>query len=606
MSKNRLNEQSKLLDVPSTGYQDVESCRSEAILPAEQEAPSIKAPLKLLSSGDKPIHRKAKSGVSPTSSKRKSNKTSRAITPPKRLDELDDEQLKVFADRNALVNLIQHGVAVKEAIRRLGLDCTEKTARNLVRRKEEEGVVGLIDRRWGREPEARVFTPQVRAIALHWYFARPAAGYRAIWKLTCKDCCELGLTEPCETTVKDFLSNLEPALKLFRQGKPGKREWEQTGMPVVRYENTTYGNELWQGDHSPLRIWVRVKVFGEWEPFAVYITALLDAETRAVPGYVVSTKYPDAWVIALTFWRAIMPKRDRRCEVCGIPDIFETDRGKDFLSDAIKATLDNLNSDPLPDPPRYPNNKGKIERFFRTLDSGCLRLLPGHMEAIGSTKGAAVKHVHEFLTLQQLDHEIARWIDEDYHLREHSETGRAPAEHWRQTVRLRLPKSEDDLNLLLLKYDRECTILNKGIELTLNGTKHRYWSPQMAHYWKRRVRVRYNPEDMDSVLLYCAATGEFICEAFDMLADNPRYTVADVKRTRSQYRRGLRERMTQYMETVFSNDRNATERLETAARKREILEQDASADAPDASTDELSLKCQDLFTLFKRQDSGRG
>lgn len=604
MNPRNKKEQSIQQGASSVDSQDFPSQQgSGGIISEGQAAPVIEGRLRLVSPPRQAKGTKKK--TPPRLEKKRRNKAGKTTTPPKRLEELDDAQLKVFTDRNALVNLIKQGVSVKEAIRRVGLDCTDRTARNLVRRKEDLGAHGLIDRRWSRVPEARIFTPEVKKLTLGWYFARPAAGYRAIWKKVCEECRRLKLAEPSETTLKDYLSGLEPALKLFRAGKPGIREWEQTGKPVVRYENTTYANELWQGDHSPLRIWVKAKVFDEWKPFAPHITALLDAETRAIPGYVVSTKYPDAWAIALAFWRAIMPKTNRPCEICGFPAFFETDRGKDFLSEAIAATLTGLGTVPLPDPPYYPNNKGKVERFFKTLDSGCLRILPGYMDAIGSTSGAALKRVHELLTLQQLDQEIARWLDEDYHVREHSETGRPPAEHWREAVRLNLPKSEDDLNLLLLKFDRECTVLNTGIKFTLDCKKHRYWSPQMPHFWKRRVRIRYNPEDLDSVLLYCAATGDFLCEAFDMLADTPRYTVVDVKRSRSQQRRGVVERMRQYMGAVFDNDRRAKERLETEASKRQIEARDVPGQASEGMAQEQSDAVRALLDEFRRQDSGQ-
>jgi putative transposase len=604
MSPRNKKEQSIQHAASSVNNQDFPTPQgSGGIISEEQAAPVIEGRLRLISPPRQAEGIEKKTPQRPK--KKRRIKAGKATAPPKRLEELDDARLKVFTDRNMLVNLIKQGFSAKEAIRRLGLDCTDRTARNLVRRKEERGAHGLIDGRWSRVPEARVFTPEVKKLTLGWYFARPAAGHRAIWKKVCEECRRLKLAEPSETTIKDYLSGLEPALKLFRAGKAGIREWEQTGKPVVRYENTTYANELWQGDHSPLRIWVKAKVFGEWKPFASHITALLDAETRAIPGYVVSTKYPDAWVIALAFWRAIMPKTNRPCGICGIPAFFETDRGKDFLSEAIAATLAGLGTVHLPDPPYYPNNKGKVERFFRTLDSGCLRILPGHMDAIGSTSGAALKRVHELLTLQQLDQEIARWLDEDYHVRDHSETERAPAEHWRETVRLNLPKSEDDLNLLLLKFDHECSVLNTGIKFTLGGRKHRYWSPQMAHFGKRRVKIRYNPEDLDSVLLYCAETRDFLCEAFDMLADIPRYTVVDVKRTRSQYRRGIVERTRQYMGAVFDNDRGARERLETEASKRQIEAQGVPEQVSEDTTQEQSEDVRTLLDQFRRQDSGQ-
>lgn len=273
-----------------------------------------------------------------------------------RLDELNEEQLKIYGERCWLVALMSHDVLANEAIRRLNLSYTPHTARNIYRRFEKKGFEGLIDKRWLRQTKATVFTSEVKLITLFWYFSRPAAGYRAIWKKVCEDCRSRELKEPCETSVKDYLANLDEGLKLFRLGKVGIRKWEQTACPVIRYENTTYANELWQGDHGPLRIWVKVKVNGVWKPFRVYITVLIDAHTRAIMGHVVSTKYPDSWTIALAFWRAIMPKEGRGCKVCGLPKVFESDRGRDFISEAIAATLCSRLSRCLADPirVRYP------------------------------------------------------------------------------------------------------------------------------------------------------------------------------------------------------------------------------------------------------------
>jgi hypothetical protein len=247
--------------------------------------------------------------------------------------------------------------------------------------------------------------------------------------------------------------------------------------------------------------------------------------------------------------------------------------------------------------------KGKVERVFKTIESGCLSILPGYMGAVGTSEGAALKRVHEFLTLQQLDQEITRWIDEDYHWRKHSGTGQAPAEFWENTKKLRLPDSEDDLNLLILKYDKECTVINTGIKFTLNGSKHRYWSPELAFYWKRLVRLRYNPDDMESVLIYDAATGEYLCEAFNMLSDTPHYTIEDIKRTRSQWKKGLLERTRSYMKTVYDDDRKKAEREEREEAER-IAESQAAEEAkllPQSEDEEV----KGLLMLFKEQDRKR-
>jgi putative transposase len=544
----------------------------------------------------------------PPSDKEVEGPTSAAEEPPQqrdfRLDELNEEQLKIYAENSQLVSLMKNGVRAGEAIRRVGAKRSERSARHLFRRFERHGFSGLLDKRWFRSIEPRVFTPEVQGITLAWYFARSAAGPRAIWNQVCKVCRERGLKEPCETSVKNFLENLDESLKVIRGGKLGLRKLDQEAKPVIRFENTKYANERWQGDHTPLPIWVKLRVNGVWKPFHAYFTLLLDAHTRAIPDHVTSANYPNSWSIALAFRRAILPKTGMKCNICGIPAIFESDRGKDFLSHAVRATLASLGTVCDPDPPYYPNMKGKIERFFKTLESGCLSILPGYMPQVGTTEGAAIKRVHEFLTIQQLDQEITRWIDEVYHQRKHSETGRAPAEFWEATKHLQLPTSVDDLNLLILKHDKECTVINTGIKLTLGGVEHRFWSPELAYYWKRRVRLRYNPDDMESVLVYCAATGEYLCEAFDMLSDTPRYTIKDIKRTRSQWKRGLLERTRGYMETVYADDRKKAEREEREEARR-LAETMEAEDADLAVESDAADDYGDLLDLFKKQDRRR-
>jgi transposase InsO family protein len=524
-----------------------------------------------------------------------------------RTDELDEEQLEVFSQNCWLVSLVNNGIKIKEALRRLGINRSERSVRDLMRRYRKYGRHGLFDQRWFRRTEAVVLTSEVKKLALAVYFEYPAAGPRAVWKELGKICRERGLDEPGESTVFKFLDSLPEAFKMFRQGKPGVRKWEQTAAPVVRYENTTFANQRWHGDHSPLRIWVRARVGGEWRAFIAYISALLDARSRSVAGFVVSIKYPDSWTIALLFYRAIMPKRRKTWLNRGVPFAFQSDRGKDFLSRAVTSTLGQLKVNPDPGPAHYPNDNGKVERWFETLDTGCLRILPGHMDAIGTSEGAAAKRVNEFLTVPQLTAEIERWIDEEYHRHKHSETGRKPAELWEETVRLRMPEQPDDLNLLFLKDDVERTVRNTGIRITMDGVKRIYWSPTLMYHFQERVRIAYNPEDAESVLVYCAATGKYICEAFNMRAEHPRYTVRDVLRERSMFRRGMKDRIKDYMDEVYREDRRVARVDEwEEARRQALAAQEAPtqrADAPDRAS-EVDEDVMALIEKFRRRDRG--
>lgn len=503
-----------------------------------------------------------------------------------RLDELSEKQLETYSQNYQLINLIQSGMSVNNALERLSLTRSYRSVRGLRERYRKHGKLGLVDKRWLRVTKTDVLTNETKKIILYYFFTYSAAGQRAVWRATCESCKEKKLPCPSESTVKKYIDSLSEPLKMFRRGGVGERKWQHEALPVVRYENTSYANQRWQADHTELSIWIRVKIDGKWVPCRVYFTVFLDAHSRSIAGCQLSTKYPDSWTIALTFRHAISRKKNKRWKNRGFPSIFQTDRGKDYMSHAIAATLANAGIAFDPDAPRYPNGKGKIERFFLTLDTGCLRILPGHMKAIGKTEGAALKRVHELLTLNQLYAEIERWIVEDYHQRVHSETGRKPAEFWVETARLRSPV-DDDLNLLILKEDEERTIKNTGLTFTYERNKRIYWSPELSFHYGQRVRVAYNPEDLESVLLYCAATGKFICEAFDMKAENPRYGVDDIRLNRSQFRRGLKDRISEYLEEIEIKDRRAVQNKEVAEIQAELeLEEDTDTNVTDLSQDE--------------------
>jgi hypothetical protein len=251
-----------------------------------------------------------------------------------------------------------------------------------------------------------------------------------------------------------------------------------------------------------------------------------------------------------------LPKKNKQWKINGRPLIIKTDRGKDLICPDVRTSLRLLEIEPEPNPAHYPNANGKIERFHRTLNEGCLKRIPGHMAKIGTTIEAAEKHIDELLTIPQIRAEIERWIVGDYHQTKHSETGRKPAELWEETVRYRsVEQDEEALNLMLLRDSEPRTIRNTGIDFTLDGIKHRYWSPDCVHYWRSKVCLSIWPDDMESVLVYAADTGELLFEAWDMYSDDPRYTVADVKKCRSEFRRGLAQRLKQHVEDTETDDR---------------------------------------------------
>jgi hypothetical protein len=535
----------------------------------------------------------------------------RAVAIP-RADELTDEQLEQFATNYRLICLLENDVPAKEALKRLGIERTERWARKLWQRYREHGKRALLDGRTLRQNPATVLTNFFRQMIIMFWLARSAAGPVAIWEMV-KAACQKkkGLTPPSKSAVQQYLVSLPEPLKLFRQGKPGIKKWQRGFCPVVRFNFAKYSNQRWQVDHTQLDIWVRVKVGGRWVPHRVNLSLYLDERSRSIPGFILSTKHPDGWTSSILMMKAAMPKENPAWKNKGLPEIVQPDRGRDLLANSVVTSFAFLGIYLDPDAPYYPNRKGKIERFFLSLDRACIRTLPGHMDAIGRTREAAEKHVEMLLTVPQLRKEIEHWIVEKYHQRVHSETGRKPAELWEETLRLRMPESEDALNLLLLKWDKTRTIKNTGIKFmhpaSHGGQEVRYWAPELTYHVKTQCRLSYHPEDDESVRVYCAATGEFICEAWRMGDADSRYTIVDMKRNRSQFKHGLQERIKDYKAEIERQDRQNAEQAnwEEARRLAESQAAEAQTLEPlNAADSESSEIVATTVLKFKQQDSG--
>ena len=525
-----------------------------------------------------------------------------------RVDEMNDKQHEALAKRYMMICLMKAGTPAREAVERAGLNITDSAARKLLKRFEQNKVGGLVDQRIRNRRKIKVLTTELKKRVLMWWFVRPAAGPRAIWKEIVKECQERKIKVPGYDTVKKYIKSLPEAYKLFREGKISVHEWERSFCPVVRFNLTTYSNQRWQIDNSRLDIWVRVREGDKWVPAQAHLCACLCAHSRSVPGFILSAKDPDAWTTALLIMKAVAPKENPDWKNKGMPAILQPDRGKPFLAHAVASSLAFMGVALDPDPPYYPNRKGKLERWFLTLDRGCLRILPGHMDAIGRTREAAEKHVDVLLTIPQLRKEIERWIVADYHLQTHSETGRKPTELWEETVRLRMPESEDAMHLMLLKSDKERTVYNTGINFRFGNSgaeeEHIYWAPDLTGYIGERVRLRYNPEDRVSILVYCAATNKFICEAWRMGEEDSRYTIEDVKRARNEFRRGLQERMKDYREEIEAEDRKRAQAIGWSDA-RLIADEQEEVDQQNTNTAiDGDLLLDDLLDQFNRQDGG--
>jgi hypothetical protein len=74
-----------------------------------------------------------------------------------------------------------------------------------------------------------------------------------------------------------------------------------------------------------------------------------------------------------------------------------------------------------------------------------------------------------------------------------------------------------------------------GIRFTAMGVGGTYWAPSLINYYGCNVVVEFNPKDVEvgmlnSVRIFCADTGNFICEAWLLSEAYSRYDVRDIRR----------------------------------------------------------------------------
>jgi putative transposase len=456
----------------------------------------------------------------------------------------DDQLLKVLQRYQMVLHFLA-GLTMIQARRLAGLADSLPTCYRLVTQFRSQGIDGLVDQRWLKPTALETLDRQQRKILYGWWFARPAAGYKVLYKLICETCASLQISPPSLHLCRQFFASRSYAENAFRSGL--LREWERRGFPVIRFETTTYANERWQIDSKQLDIWAKVFRNGQWVPVPLHIMVTLDSHSRAITGFILSTSYQTSWMTALLLRKAILPKTGAQNPTQGLCTYLQPDRGSEFINLAIKLVCLLLRIILIPDPPYYPNSKGKVERWFQTLDKGCLRGLPGHFLAVGKTEGAARKALDRLLTPEQIQAEITSWIDNQYHLQRHSETKRSPLALWQETVRLRLPHTVDELDLCLLKADQTRTVRNTGIDFRVpEQGGGRYWCPEIVRFAGHQVSLRYNPEDLTSILIYSQDQREFIGEAWLMQSDQTRYTIEDIKQARRRFKKGLLARLKDY------------------------------------------------------------
>ena len=293
---------------------------------------------------------------------------------------------------------------------------------------------------------------------------------------------------------------------------------------LIRRREARHPNQIWQADHTQLDMWL---LNDDGQPVRPWLGVILDDYSRAVTGYNVSFDAPQALRTALMLRQAIWRKPDGSWQMCGIPERFYTDNGSDFTSKHMEQVAADIKMKLTFSTKGKPRGRGKMERFFGTVNELFLCHMPGNIITDGPNARAS-------MTLEQFRVAFHQWLLNEYQVREHSELESTPAERWAMSGFLpRMPQSLEQLDLLLLTIAKARRVQPDGVHF-LN---FRYSSPVLARYVRESVIIRYDPQDIGEIRVF--HNGRFLCRAICAELESQTLSLKELIRARNQRKREL-------------------------------------------------------------------
>lgn len=281
--------------------------------------------------------------------------------------------------------------------------------------------------------------------------------------------------------------------------------WKNSYMAAVgsHHERVHRLNQVWELDSTP----------GDWllADGRHSVIGVIDLYSRRFKLYV--SKTSTAVAVCQVFRRATLD--------WGICEIARTDNGKDYVSQQFTSVLRDLEVEQELCTPFASEQKGTVERTFRTMSHGILDLLPGFIghnvaerKVIEARKSFAkrVMTPGETIEVEMTSDELQQLLDqwcEVYHHSEHSGlNGKTPfevANGWSQPVR-RI-QDERALDLLLAEIGGTRTIQKKGIKFEGNT----FDAPELFEHVGREAVLKRDETDIGRLYVY--VDGEFVAVA---------------------------------------------------------------------------------------------
>lgn len=358
------------------------------------------------------------------------------------------------------------------------------------------GIDGLNRKKRVDSGKQRKIPKIVESYVEAFLLQKPPLSIKNVYLKVAQICKRESLPTPSYNWVYQYSKTISPALLTLSQ--KGSKAYKQQ-FELLHRNECGLPNELWQSDHTLLDIWVinpKGVIVRPW------LTTVLDDFSRAICGYFLSEASPNATNTALALRQAIWSKKHPQWKICGIPNKLYTDNGSDFTSDHILQVCLKLKIELIHSLPGNPRGRGKVERFFETLNKRLLETMPGYSKHDKPSSTPT-------LTLSQFESKLDEFIIMDYN--NQSKKGKlSPCQLWQgnDSFLPQMPSSLEDLDNLMLHVDKIRKIQRDGIRFL--GL--RYISLTLVAFVGEYVIIKYDPRDLAEIKVYFS-DGNFLCKA---------------------------------------------------------------------------------------------
>lgn len=323
----------------------------------------------------------------------------------------------------------------------------------------KEGFDGLIPTSRSDAGKSRILDDDAQKFIRHMKLNYPRMPATVIYK-EMLDKAIITQSDVSESTVNRFINKLSDEYHLTNN------------IDRRRYERP-HINEVWCGDSS-----VGPRLITKEGKKKLYIMALIDDASRMIVG--IDIFFNDTFNNLMTVMKSAVSKYGR-------PKVFNFDNGAAYKNKQMELLTARIGATVNYCHPYSPEEKAKIERWFRTMKDQWMSSLD----------------MRDFHSLDELRNSLFTYVN-NYNQSEHSSlNGQTPLKRFfsePEQIR-RLPEDEIDTDFMLeitRKVSSDNVIVLDGTEYEVN-----------YRYAKKHIRLRYSP-DMENVYVIDDRDGSLI------------------------------------------------------------------------------------------------